>query len=46
MFVRLRKIVVKDLNATDDGKECNEHASFWVVVLNPWCKISAKLINF
>lgn len=46
MFVCARKSVVKDLNATDDGKECDENVSFWVVVLNPWCKISGKLINF
>ncbi len=46
MFVCMRKSLVKDLNATDDGKECDENASFWVVVLNPWCKISGKPINF
>jgi hypothetical protein len=46
MFVCLRESVVKDLNAPDDGKECDENASFWVVVLNPWCKIRGKLIKF
>jgi len=32
MFVCLRKSVVKDLNATDDGKEYDENMTFWVVV--------------